>query len=100
MTVDRYTKGVLTVIAVALTVIAAGLWLGPLGPQHWITEPEVAETQTGPPYETVIPKAWGKLVGYNSGNLLIEAADGTLREVDVRGEAPEYPRIKTVVRWK
>ena len=96
MTVDRYTKGVLTVIAVALTLIAADLWLGP---QHRISEPRVAEAQTGPQYETVVPKAWGKLVGYDSGNLLLEAPDGTLREVDVRGKAPEYPRIKALVRW-
>jgi len=96
MTGDRYTKGVLTVIAVALTMIAAGVWLGPT---RGISEPRVAEAQTGPQYETVVPKAWGKLVGYDSGNLLLEAPDGTLREVDVRGKAPEYPRIKALVRW-
>ena len=96
MTVDRYSKGVLTVIAVALTMIAAGLWLGPA---RSISVPGVAEAQTGPQYETVVPKASGKLVGYDSGNLLLEAVDGTLREVDVRGKAPEYPRIKALVRW-
>ena len=96
MIVDRYTKGVLTVIAVALTMIAAGLWLGP---PRWIGEPRMAEAQTGPQYETVVPKAWGKRVGYDGGNLLLEATDGTLREVDVRGKAPEYPRLKTLVRW-
>lgn len=96
MTVDRYTKGVLTVIAVALTMLAAGVWLGP---QRSITGPGVAEAQTAAQYEAVIPKAWGKLVGYGNGNLLLEASDGTLREVDLRGKAPEFPKLKTLVRW-
>ena len=39
------------------------------------------------------------MVGYDSGNILLEASDGTLREVDVRGKALEYPRIKSLVRW-
>ncbi len=98
MTVDRYTKGVLTVIAVALTMIAAGFWIGPQDWTAWMS-PRIALAQTGPQYEHVIPKAWGKLVGYDSGNLLLEAADGTLREVDMRGKPPEYPRIKVMVRW-
>jgi hypothetical protein len=97
MIADRYTKGILTVIAVALVLIAGGLWLGRERVAR--LSPTVAEAQTGPQYETVVPKAWGKIIGYDSGNLLLEASDGTLREVDVRGKAPEYPRIKTLVRW-
>ena len=98
MTMDRYTKGVLTVIAAALTLIAAQLWVGSERSLNRMG-PDTAWAQSGPQYETVVPKAWGKLVGYDSGNLLLEAADGTLREVDVRGKPPEYPRLKTLVRW-
>lgn len=98
MLVDRYTKGVLTVIAIALGLIAAGLWLGS---PPWLARvnPTAAHAESGPQYEIAIPKAWGKLVGYGSGNLLLEAPDGTLREVDVRGKPPEYPRIKTQIRF-
>ena len=94
MTVDRYTKVVLTVIAGALSLIAAGQWLGPDR-----LAPGPALAQSGPQHVLVIPKAWGKLINYDSGNLLLEAADGTLREVDVRGKAPEYPRIKSQVTF-
>jgi hypothetical protein len=94
MPTDRYTRIVLTVIAVALSAIAAGLWLGP---GH--LSPPPAAAQSGPQYTITIPKAWGKLINYDSGNLLLEAADGTIREVDVRGRPPEYPRIKSQITF-
>jgi hypothetical protein len=93
MLMDRYVKAVLTVIAVALAAIAGMLWRGDQGPG-----PALAQG-SGPQYEIAVPKAWGRVIGYGSGNLLLEAADGTLREVDVRGKPPEYPKIKTLVRW-
>lgn len=90
---DRCVKTLLTVIALALVAIAANLWIRTLGP-GW------AEAQGSPPqFELSIPKAWGKVVGYGSGNLLMEAPDGALREVDVRGKAPEYPKVKSLVRF-
>jgi hypothetical protein len=92
---DRYTKIVLTVIAVALVVVA----VHPLMPallQH--AQPDAALAQSGAPkYEVTVPKAWGKLVAFSNNNLLLEAADG-LRVVDVEGKAPEYPRIKVLIR--
>jgi hypothetical protein len=94
---DRYTKIVLTVIAVALVVVA----VHPLMPavlEH--AQPDVAQAQTGAPkYEVVVPRAWGKLVGFSDNNLLLDSADG-LRIVDVEGKAPEYPKIKVFIRWQ
>ena len=91
---DRCTKIVLTAIAVALIVVAV-LPRMPAVLEH--ARPDVAQAQTGAPkYEVVVPKAWGKLVGFSDNNLLLEAADG-LRIVDVEGKAPEYPRIKVFI---
>jgi hypothetical protein len=91
---DRYTRIVLTVIAVALVVIAVRPWTpGML--------PGAAQAQTvTPKYDVAVPKSWGKYVGYSNNNLLLEAADGTLRIVDVEGKAPEYPKVKVVIRWQ
>ena len=97
MTVDRYLRVTLTVIAVALVAIAARplLDLGARG-----LTPAGAEAQGGTPrFEVSLPKAWGKLVGYANNNLLLEAADGSLRIVDVEGKAPEFPRVKAHIRW-
>jgi hypothetical protein len=47
-----------------------------------------------------VPKAWGKLVGFSNNNLLLEAPDQTLRIVDVEGKAPEYPKLKSLIRWQ
>ena len=93
MLADRYVKGVLTVIALALVAIAAHLWQAQL-------RPAAVDAQTLAKYEVGIPKAWGKLVGFSNNNLLLESSDGLLRIVDVEGKEPEYPKIKVQVRWK
>jgi hypothetical protein len=92
MTVDRYVKGILTVIAVALVVIAAQPWARDLA------LPRAEAQSAGARYEVSVPKAWGKLVGYSNNNVLLEAADG-LRIVDVEGKSPEFPRVKVHIRW-
>jgi hypothetical protein len=93
MLVDRYVKGVLTVIALALVAIAAHLWQGQL-------RPAAVDAQTLARYEVSIPKAWGKLVGFSNNNLLLESSDGLLRIIDVEGRDPEYPKVKVQARWK
>jgi hypothetical protein len=93
MLADRYVKGVLTVIALALVAIAAHVWQGQL-------RPAAVDAQTAPKYEVGVPKAWGKLVGFSNNNLLLEGSDGLLRIVDVEGKEPEYPKVKVQVRWK
>ena len=37
---------------------------------------------------------------YTNNNLLLEAQDQTLRIVDVEGKAPEYPKVKVLIRWQ
>jgi len=100
MSVDRYTKAVLTVIALALVTIALRPWLPESG---WLgaVRPEPALAQGAVPrYEITVPKNWGKLVSFSSNNLLLEAPDQTLRIVDVEGKAPEFPKIKAQIRWQ
>ena len=100
MIADRYTKTVLTVIAVALAVIAARPWLPEAGWPAW-RGPEPAHAQTAvPKWEVTVPKAWGKYIAFSNNNLLLEAPDQTLRIVDVEGKAPEFPKIKAVIRWQ
>lgn len=100
MSLDRYTKAVLTVIALALAVIAARPWL-PDGSPLSVLRPEPALAQgAAPKYEVAVPKAWGKFIAFSNNNLLLEAPDQTWRVVDVEGKAPEYPKIKAVIRWQ
>ena len=100
MAADRYTKVVLTVIAVALAVIAVRPWLPESGLLQAV-RPDPAQAQTsGAKYEVSVPKAWGKLVAFSNNNLLLEASDQSLRIVDVEGKAPEYPKVKVHVRWQ
>ena len=99
MTVDRYTKGVLTIIATALTLIALSSWSGsPLRRDIFGLAPAEAQGSS-PLFENTIPKAWGKVIGYSPGNVLLEAPDGALREVDIRGSGPDYPKVKVLARW-
>lgn len=79
MTLDRYTKAILTAIALALWAIALTPWLARDG---WLAAlgPDAAEAQRRR-RETAIPADWGKVVGYSDGYGLFEAPDGTLRQV-------------------
>lgn len=100
MIVDRYSKIVLTVIAAALVVIAARPLLPEGGMRGWL-HPGAAQAQTAAAkYEVMVPKAWGKFIGFSNNNLLLEAPDQTLRIVDVEGKAPEYPKVKVQIRWQ
>ena len=95
---DRYTKLVLTVIAAALVAIAAR----PLAP-GWLDTLRPAPAQAQVPvakYEVVVPKAWGKFVAFSNNNLLLEEPDGTMRIVDVEGRSPEYPKVKSLIRFQ
>ncbi len=91
MTIDRYVRITLTVITIALVAIALNPWLAAWREPLALPRAEAETAQ--PKYEYTLPKAWGKLVAYSNGNLLLEAADGTLREVDLRGKPPEYPKV-------
>lgn len=75
--IDWYTRLMLTVIAVALVVIALNPWITP---REWLQ----AVGLRPPEGILAIPKTWGKVVGYSSGTVLLEAADGVLREVTLR----------------
>ncbi len=100
MIADRYTKAVLTVIAVALVVIAVRPWLPGSGLLEAV-RPESALAQgAAAKYEVTVPKAWGKFVAFSNNNLLLEAPDHTMRIVDVEGKAPEYPKVKVLIGWQ
>ena len=100
MAIDRYTKWVLTVIALALAVIAVRPWL-PEGGLARAVQPGPALAQgPAPKHEVTVPRAWGKFIAFSNNNLLLEAPDQTWRVVDVEGKAPEYPKIKVVIRWQ
>jgi hypothetical protein len=98
--IDRYSRIVLTVIAVALVAIAAQPLLS--GSTRWdLLRPGAADAQTEKAkHEVTVPKSWGKLINFSNGNLLLEAPDGALRIVDVEGKPPEYPKVKALVRWQ
>ncbi len=78
MTLDRNTKVTLTVIALALAVLAVRPWLAAQG---WLQAigPRAAEAQRRK--EISLPASWGKVVGFSDGYALFEASDGTLRLV-------------------
>ena len=100
MIADRHVKIVLSVIAVALVMIAARPWLPGSGMLR-VVSPEAALAQGAvPKYEVSLPKEWGKFIAFSNNNLLLEAPDHTWRIVDVDGKPPEYPKIKVLIRWQ
>lgn len=92
MRLDTYTRIALGVIAVALAVIALTPWVRPL-------TLATAEAQSmAAKYEVSVPKSWGKLLTVSgSGDLILEDGNGVLRQVEVQGKAPEYPKVKVQV---
>jgi hypothetical protein len=99
MTIDRYTKAVLTVIAVALVVIAARPYFTSTSwPQVRKVSP--ADAQSMAAREATIPKTWGKYMSYGGGNLLLEGPDKSFRIVDLDGKPPEYPKLKWIIKFE
>lgn len=76
MTIDRYTKAVLTLIGAALTLIALNLWVAP---ERGLA-PRAAEAQGR---RMTLPKAWGKAVGFIPGHVYLENEGGTIRLVNL-----------------
>ena len=99
MTIDRYTKAVLSVIAVALVVIAVRPYV-PASIWPTALQVEPAQAQTMAAREATIPKAWGKLVSYGSGNIYLEGPDKSLRLVDLDGKPPENPKLKWIIKFE
>ena len=62
MIADRCTKMILTVIAIALVVIAVRPWIPGAGLPGF-AQPDAALAQNEvPKYEVTVPRAWGKFV--------------------------------------
>ncbi len=80
MRIDRYTKALLTLIALALAVIAVNPWLAAA---RWpqALRPGRAEAQAV--RQIAVPRAWGKAVGFIPGFTYLEAEDGTIRLVNI-----------------
>ena len=100
MRLDRYAKIMLTVIAMSLVALAVRAWLdaAPWSQALRVREAEAQAQGRPAEYDNTIPKAWGKVVFYGGGNFVFEDKDGILREADVRGRPPEYPKLKSIVR--
>jgi hypothetical protein len=85
---DLYLRGVLTVIAAALSAIAVNAWMTSMPLSR-------AEAQ-GARYEVSVPKAWGKVIGFSGGgDVLMEDSEGTLRQIEMYGDkGKDFPRLK------
>lgn len=83
MRIDRYTKALLTLIALALAAIAVNPWLA-AGRWAPLVRPGGAEAQGV--RQIAVPKDWGKAVGFIPGYAYLEAADGTIRLVSIASE--------------
>lgn len=81
---DRYTKCVLTLIALCLLTLAARAWLpSPADAAIGDREPGTPESPPGPPTPpTVVARAWGRLAAVTEWNRIwwafFEAPDGTI----------------------
>ena len=93
MRLDRYTHALLTLIGVALAAIAVNLWIGPAGLR--VAGPRVAEAQAGK--QITLPKDWGKPVGFIAGHVYLEAADGTIRLVNIGGAGAPIGSVGLVI---
>jgi len=99
MTIDRYTKAVLSVIAIALVVLAVRPYVpAPVWPTALQVAP--AQAQSMAAREATIPRAWGKFVSYSGGNLQLEGPDHSIRIVDLDGKPPEYPKLKWIIKFE
>jgi hypothetical protein len=99
MTIDRYTKAVLTVIAVALAVIAVRPYV-PSASWPQVVNISPAEAQTSAAREATIPKSWGKFMTYAGGNLFLDKGGNTYNIVDLDGKPPEYPKLKWTIKFE
>lgn len=99
MTVDRYVKVTLTIIAVALGMMSVRPWLLESGLLE-LGHPRPVHAQELAKYEVTLPKSWGKFVAFSNNNLLLEASDHTMRIIDVEGKSPEYPKVKVLIHWQ
>jgi hypothetical protein len=100
MTIDRYTKAVLTVIAVALVVIAVRPYFSGSAVTSAL-QVTPAQAQTSAVREATIPKAWGgRYIGYGGGNLLLEGPDKSYRVIDLDGKPPEFPKLRWIIKFE
>src|SRR3989441_11103061 len=90
MTLDRYVRVVLTVIAIALAAIALNPWLALV--REPLALPRAAAETAQAKYEHTIPKAWGRFVATPNGNTGLEGPTETLGEWDPQGRRPATPR--------
>jgi hypothetical protein len=91
MKLDAYVKAVLTVIAIALVALAVQPWRERLS----LSSAEAQEAR----YQVVIPKAWGKIIGFSNNNLLMEDREGTYRSVDLEAKS-EATRVKVLMKMQ
>jgi hypothetical protein len=86
MRTDRSLRLAPTVVALALTALALGVWL----PGDWLTPRGVQAQSTEEQSSITYPLAWGRFVTsvYNANTdtytWYFEAPDGTIRAVDRR----------------
>lgn len=98
--VDVYTKVVLTIIALALSTLAARPMIEAApataaGEGEFLGKTERDPNGAGTPQQplqpamkayvtTEVPKTWGRLIAVSAGHVYFEASDGTIRSVPYR----------------